>query len=120
MAHSTTKKIVPVPKEKRTQEYWQRLNEVIDPELHIGLVDLGLIYDVEIRKPKAKSTDQTVAIVYMTLTSPMCPAGPVLILQVEDAMRLLPDIDHVEVQIVWDPPWTSQMIDPDIRDLMGY
>lgn len=108
MAKSTPEQITPVPKEKRTEPYWQSLNEVIDPELNIGVVDLGLIYRVDIKE------DQT-AVIYMSLTSPMCPYGPTIIMQIEDKMRLEPNVKQVYTEIVWDPPWSQEMIDEDIR-----
>lgn len=98
------------PRDQHTEKYWQRLNTIIDPEIGIGLVDLGLIYKVEIEKKKAT--------VYMTLTSPSCPVGPVLVQQVQDEMLNYPGIKDAEVQIVWDPPWNQNMIDPDIREMM--
>ena len=103
-------KITPVPKEKRTANYWKELNKVIDPELNLGVVDLGLIYDVQIEDGHAK--------IIMTLTSPACPVGPVLMQQVEDRLRLYNDIGSVETELVWDPAWTQDLIDPDIRELM--
>ncbi|MEK7673559.1 MAG: metal-sulfur cluster assembly factor [Patescibacteria group bacterium] len=105
-----SKVIIPVPKEKRTQPYWAELNKVIDPELNLGIVDLGLIYDVQI-----KNKDATV---YMTLTSPACPVGPTIIREVEDRMRLFRDLKNVYIEVVWDPFWTQERIDPEIRELM--
>lgn len=103
-------KIKPVPKAKRTQPYWKELNKVIDPEINLGIVDLGLIYDVKIKKNHAH--------VLMSLTSPACPAGGYIVQQVEDRMRMFKDIKSVEVEIVWDPPWTKEMIDEDIREMI--
>lgn len=100
----------PVPKELQAEPYWKELNKVIDPELNMGIIDLGLIYDVEIKKGNAH--------IKMTLTSPACPVGPFILQQVEDRMRLYKDIKNVEIEIVWDPVWTQERIDPDIRDLM--
>lgn len=104
-------KIPPIPHEQRTEKYWQRLNTIIDPEIGIGIVDLGLIYKVDINKKGH-------AIVYMTLTTPTCPAGPVLVQQVQDEMQLQENVKSVEVQIVWDPAWNQQMITPEIREMM--
>jgi metal-sulfur cluster biosynthetic enzyme len=104
-------KITPVPKENRKGPYWKKINEIIDPELNIGLVDLGLIYDIQIDK-------EGNAVVLMTLTSPSCPVGPMLIQQVQDTLRLFPEIDEIEIKVVWDPIWNQEMIDPDIKELM--
>lgn len=78
---------------------WQALKECYDPEIPINIVDLGLIYDCRIIDKKV--------IVDMTLTAPMCGMGPVL---VEDVKNILSNIAHVEeviVQMVFDPPWTT-------------
>lgn len=111
--------ILPVPKQQRvsvrarelrTEPYWQELNKVIDPEINLGVVDLGLIYDVKIKNGKATIT--------MSLTTPACPYGPTLLKQIEDRMRLYHDVKSVKINIVWDPVWNQEFIDPDIRDLM--
>ncbi len=102
----------PVPREEQTEHYWKVLNEVIDPEVGIGLVDLGLIYDVEIDK-------KGLATIKMTLTSPSCPVGPVLVQQVEDIMVVeIEEVKRAQVEIVWEPMWTSEKIDPDLKELM--
>lgn len=106
----TIKRRFPVPRELRTEPYWQELNKVIDPEINLGVVDLGLIYDVQIKNGKA--------VITMSLTTPSCPYGPTLIKQIEDRMRLYKDIKSVKIKIVWDPVWNQEFIDPDIRDLM--
>ncbi len=105
------KKDFPVPKDKRTEPYWKELNKVIDPELNIGLVELGLIYDVKLKK------DGT-CIVVMTLTTPSCPVGPHLISEVETTMLKYKGVKTVYVEIVWDPLWNQEMIDPIIRDML--
>lgn len=104
-------KITPVPREKRKEPYWRELNKVIDPELNLGVVDLGLIYKVKIDK-KGNCT------IMMSLTTPACPYGPVLIQQIEDRMRLYRDIKSVRTEMVWDPPWNQEMIDPELKDMM--
>lgn len=100
----------PVPHELRIEPYWQELNKVIDPEINLGVVDLGLIYDVQIKNGKATIT--------MSLTTPACPYGPTLLKQIEDRMRLYHDVKSVKINIVWDPVWNQEFIDQDIRDLM--
>lgn len=100
----------PVPQHLRIEPYWKELNKVIDPEINIGVVDLGLIYDVKIKNGRA--------IITMSLTTPSCPYGPALIRQIEDRMRLYRDIKSVQIKIVWDPVWSQELIDQDIRDLL--
>lgn len=104
-------KTFPTPKEKQTEAYWKELNKVIDPELGFGVVDLGLIYAVEIDKDKK-------AKVTMTLTTPTCPVGPYLIKQVENTMRRIKNIKDVNIIIVWDPMWTEDRIDEEIREMI--
>lgn len=103
--------IQPTPINERTEKYWTELNKVIDPEMDIGLVDLGLIYNVNISK-------DGLAHVRMTLTSPACPVGPVLVQQVQDKMTMYPGVKDVDVEVVWEPFWNHDMIDPEIRDMM--
>jgi metal-sulfur cluster biosynthetic enzyme len=74
------------------------LREVIDPEIGIDIVSLGLVYGVDI----AEDGDTTVR---MTLTSPYCPLGPMLESQVHAATQFLPGVRDVKVDLVWDPPW---------------
>ncbi len=103
-------KLTPTPPEQRTEEYWAMLNNIFDPEIGIGLVDLGLIYNVEIKKDRA--------IITMTLTSMGCPFGASIVEQIKDEMGNLPKIKKVDVNIVWDPIWTVDRINPDIRSVL--
>lgn len=104
-------KIFPVPPEKRTQKYWGLLNEVVDPEVGIGVVDLGLIYDVEIKNEHA--------LVTMTLTSMGCPVGPSIIQQVQTVITQIPDVKTAAVNLVWDPVWTPDRINPEVRAMLS-
>lgn len=107
---SATTRPLPVPKELRVEPYWQELNKVIDPEINLGVVDLGLIYDIQLKNGKCTIT--------MSLTTPACPYGPTLLKNIEDRMRLYKDVKSVKINIVWDPVWNQDFIDQDIRDLM--
>jgi metal-sulfur cluster biosynthetic enzyme len=87
------------------------LRQVKDPELDMNIVDLGLVYDVAV--------DQGAVRVKMTLTSPGCPAGPMI---TNDAYRVLRELDgvtDVDIEIVWEPYWTPDRMDPKVRALMG-
>ena len=106
----STKKNLPIPKEQRTQPYWALLNTVLDPELGIGVVDLGLIYDIE-----EKSGHITVT---MTLTSMGCPVGPSLMRSVQTEMERYLGEEEVTVNLVWEPVWSRQLIDPDVRAML--
>jgi metal-sulfur cluster biosynthetic enzyme len=102
--------IIPTLPEKRTQEYWRTLNDIIDPEIGVGIVDLGLIYTIEIK-------DGT-ATVIMTFTSMGCPAGPSLTEQVKEEMEKVPKVKKAKVKIVWDPIWTIDRMNPDVRAML--
>ena len=73
------------------------LKQVVDPDLHMNIVDLGLVYDVRQKRDMVE--------VDMTLTSPGCPYGPYLIHGVKQSLLPLRDVNDVEIDIVWDPPW---------------
>lgn len=79
------------------------LENVIDPELGIDIVNLGLVYDVDL-------DDAGVATVTMTLTSMGCPLGPVIVDQVKTALGELPEVKETEVNIIWNPPWSKDMM----------
>lgn len=79
------------------------LENVIDPELGIDIVNLGLVYDVDL-------DDQGVATITMTLTSMGCPLGPVIVDQVNTALSDLPEVKKTEVNIVWQPVWSKDMM----------
>ncbi len=89
------------------------LKEVIDPELGVNIVDLGLIYEVN------TSEEENVDI-KMTLTFPGCPAGPYIIAQVHQVVEDLEGVAEVDVEIVWDPPWSPEMMSEEIRMEYGY
>ncbi|WP_425393856.1 metal-sulfur cluster assembly factor [Caryophanon latum] len=79
------------------------LENVIDPELGIDIVNLGLVYDVDL-------DDAGLATVTMTLTSMGCPLGPVIVDQVKTALSELPEVKDTEVNIVWQPGWSKDMM----------
>lgn len=88
------------------------LESVTDPELGINVVDLGLIYSIQIEEGKVS--------VDMTLTTPGCPMAGMIASDVEFAIRqAFEDVD-VEVSLVWDPPWTPERLSPEARKQLGY
>jgi metal-sulfur cluster biosynthetic enzyme len=89
------------------------LRGVKDPELNLNIVDLGLIYDVEVDEAGAVQVN-------MTLTSPGCPAGPEITNDVRETVANLDGVTSVDVQIVWEPYWTPEKIDPRIRAFLGF
>lgn len=95
----------------------ETLKQVIDPELYINIVDLGLIYVVDILEPKEDGRHDIR--IEMTMTSPMCPAGPQLVGGAKSAVEALDDVDTVDVKVVMDPPWSPDMMTEDARDQLG-
>ncbi|MEK4253291.1 MULTISPECIES: metal-sulfur cluster assembly factor [Ureibacillus] len=79
------------------------LENVIDPELGIDIVNLGLVYDVDM-------DDEGVCKITMTLTSLGCPLGPIIVDQIKTVLSELPEIKDVDVNIVWNPPWNKDMM----------
>ncbi len=96
----------------------EALKKVIDPELFINIVDLGLIYVVDV-KPQAEQPDRYDIHIEMTMTSPMCPAGPQLVSETRKYAGELEGVESVEVKVVMDPPWTQDMMTDDARDQLG-
>lgn len=96
----------------------EELKKVIDPELFVNIVDLGLIYVVEIKPPESEDGKVDVTI-EMTMTSPACPAGPQLIANSKSVVSQLEEVGEVEVKIVMDPPWTPDRMTEDARDQLG-
>lgn len=96
----------------------EQLKQVIDPELFVNIVDLGLIYVVNLT-PNAEEADKTDVAVEMTMTSPMCPAGPQLVGNSRQVIEAMEGIGKVDIKVVMDPPWTQDMMTEDARDQLG-
>ena len=94
----------------------EALKKVIDPELFVNIVDLGLIYVVDIQD---REDGQKQVAIDMTMTSPACPAGPQLISGAKSAVNQLEEVAEVEVRIVMDPQWTPDKMTDDARDQLG-
>ena len=92
----------------------QALRQVKDPELDMNIVDLGLVYDVEV------DDGGGLVRITMTLTSPGCPAGPMITNDIYKVVRALDGVKDVDIDIVWEPYWTPERIDPKIRAMMGF
>ncbi len=96
----------PVPPDGRidVDQVWQALHTVYDPEIPVDLVNLGLIYDV--------SVDQSTGgvSIRMTLTAPSCGMGPVLVGDVKYRVAQVPNVRQVDVELVFDPPWSRDMM----------
>ena len=88
------------------------LRRVKDPELNLNIIDLGLVYAIRVEGAKVS--------VDMSLTSPGCPSGPEIMVAAEEQLRALPGVEDVLVNLVWDPMWTPERIEPRIRAYLGF
>ena len=88
------------------------LRRVKDPELNLNIVDLGLIYDVNVEGSDVR--------IDMSLTSPGCPSGPEIMGEAEQQLKTIPGVGGVTVNLVWSPPWTPDRIEPRVRAYMGF
>ena len=95
----------------------EQLKKVIDPELFVNIEDLGLVYLVNIGEPDDQQK-QAVNI-DMTLTSPMCPAGPQLVAESRQFVSELEGVGEVEVRVVMEPAWSPERMTDDARDQLG-
>ncbi len=93
-------------------EVIEALREVEDPELGMDIVELGLMYDVEVEGPKVK-------VVY-TLTSMGCPVGPMIDEQITEVARAVPGVEEVETELTWDPPWSPEKMSDDAKFILGF
>jgi metal-sulfur cluster biosynthetic enzyme len=90
----------------------EALRGVEDPELGMDIVELGLLYDVEVDGPRVK--------VIHTLTSMGCPVGPMIQENVDQIVRSMPEVEDVEVELTWDPPWSPEKMSDDAKFILGF
>lgn len=93
------------------KEVIEALKNCYDPEIPVNIVDLGLIYDLKIEDGNVK--------IKMTLTSPFCPVGPLVIEQVKEEVMKVKGVKNVEVELVWEPRWTPDRMNEDARLSLG-
>lgn len=94
-----------------TNVVWATLTTIPDPEFGLNIVDMGLIYSVE-------SKDADIHVV-MTLTTPNCPSGEWIFEGVKTALNSLPEVGEVQVDMVFEPPWTTDMLSDEGRSFLG-
>ena len=80
----------------------EEIRKIYDPELPVNIYELGLIYDIKVDGSKAE--------IKMTLTTPNCPVAESLLKEVKEGAMQVEGIDDVDLQLVWDPPWTKDMM----------
>jgi metal-sulfur cluster biosynthetic enzyme len=93
-------------------EVLEALRQVEDPELGMDVVDLGLVYDVEVEGSNVK--------VIYSLTSMGCPAGPLIAGDMDRAAREVPGVEDVELELTFDPPWTPDKMSDDAKFILGF
>ncbi|OZG71169.1 putative Fe-S cluster assembly protein SufT [Hahella sp. CCB-MM4] len=94
---------------------WEALRAVFDPEIPVNIVDLGLVYNVSI----GKDGDKNQVHIEMTLTAPGCGMGPVIADDVKFKVSRVPNVDHVDVELVFDPPWNNDMLSEEAKLELG-
>ncbi len=103
----------PTPLSGQTPESLRKaLRGVKDPELNLNIIDIGLVYETAIDEKGAVQ-------VKMTLTSPGCPAGAEIVGVVKRTLEDLEGVTSVDVEIVWEPYWTPEKMDPRVRAFLG-
>jgi metal-sulfur cluster biosynthetic enzyme len=90
----------------------EALRSVEDPELGMDIVELGLLYDVEVAGPRVHVT--------YSLTSMGCPVGPMIEQNVEEVVASLPGVEQVETELTWDPPWSPDKMSEDAKFILGF
>jgi len=95
------------------EDILKKLKEIIDPELHINIVDLGLIYDVIFDQKSG------IAEITMTLTTPGCPLSYVFEEWIPQAVKKIDGVKDVKINLVWEPPWDPDKISDDVKEEMG-
>ena len=93
------------------KEVYERLKKVFDPELHINIVDLGLIYKVEVKDGKVH--------ILMTLTFPGCPLGAVIHKEIKEKLLDLQGIRETKINITFDPPWNFSKVSEEAKATLG-
>ena len=93
------------------------LREVIDPEIGINIVDLGLIYEIDLAT--ADEADGHDVSVTMTLTTPGCPAGPQILQQVKQVVEAVPGVRSMDLDLTFSPLWNEEMLSEDVRWILG-
>ena len=87
----------------KKEQIIEEIRKIYDPELPVNIYELGLIYDIKVK-------DEKFAIIKMTLTTPNCPVAESLPKEVKDSIMQLEEVDKVDLDLVWEPPWDKSMM----------
>ena len=92
----------------------ETLKDVMDPEVGVNIVDLGLVYKVDIQP-------EEVVYIQITMTTPACPLHGVIIRNMDKALReTYPDLGEMTIELVWDPPWSPELMSPEAKQQLGW
>jgi metal-sulfur cluster biosynthetic enzyme len=94
------------------EDVFEALKVVEDPELGMDIVELGLVYDVEVEGPRVHVT--------YSLTSMGCPVGPLIEQQIAETVSEMPGVDEVEPELTWSPPWSPEKMSDDAKFILGF
>ncbi len=101
---------------------WAQLRQVFDPEIPVNIVDLGLVYSMDVEKTTSPAPAAEIGYrvnVAMTLTAPGCGMGPAIAEDAKSKILLVPGVSDADVRITWDPPWNQQMISEEGKMKLG-
>ncbi len=94
------------------EDVFEALKVVEDPELGMDIVELGLVYEVEVEGPKVHVT--------YSLTSMGCPVGPLIEQQIAETVSEMPGVEEVEPELTWSPPWSPEKMSDDAKFILGF
>lgn len=103
-------------KARLNAQIWDVLGTIQDPEIHLDIVSLGLVYEVLL---KAASEKNYAVIIKMTLTSPTCPMAPYIFQSIHKAIEILEGVESIHIDLIWDPPWTQDRISEEGKMELG-
>ncbi len=98
---------------------WAQLRQVFDPEIPVNIVDLGLVYSMDVEKVEDQQPPLYRVNVAMTLTAPGCGMGPAIAEDAKSKILLVPGVGDADVRITWEPPWNQQMISEEGKMKLG-
>lgn len=114
---------MPISTPLTTQQIWDRLKTVMDPELNVDIVSLGLIYEVSVKEVQNPAGVEPFVHILMTLTTPGCPLAGVFDKLLKDALVELPELVNIDrqvmIELTFDPPWLPEMMSEEAKAELG-
>ncbi len=93
------------------EEILEQLKEVSDPEIGMDIVNLGLVYDIDINEDRVY--------IKMTMTAPTCPVTPWILSEAQRVVENLENVEAADVELVWDPPWNPSMMTDEAKEALN-